>query len=389
MTTDPKTAQLERFVSLFGGEKRPGLAVAPGRVNLIGEHTDYNDGFVLPMAIEPSVRIAFARRDDDRLRAHAAAFNETREVSLVGLESKTDLGWLSYVAGTAWALASAGHAVAGADVLIESDVPVGAGLSSSAALEMATARALCEVSGIRWSPFEMARLGQRAENEFVGVNCGIMDQFASAACQEGRALLLDCRTLATEMAPIPGTAVVVVMDTGARRTLAGSAYNERRASCEAAVRALATLAPGIKALRDVDDALLARGRDLLDETTFRRASHVVVENRRPVEMAAALREADLPRAGRLMNDSHASLRDLYEVSSVELDHVTDLARRHPACWGARMTGAGFGGCAIALVDANRSEAFVADVHEAYRASVDLPSAFFACRPSAGARLIQN
>jgi galactokinase len=200
---------------------------------------------------------------------------------------------------------------------------------------------------------------------------------------------LDCRTLATEMAPIPSAAIVVVMDTGARRTLAGSAYNERRASCEAAVRALATLAPEIRALRDVDDALLARGRDLLDETTFRRASHVVVENRRPVEMAAALREADLPRAGRLMNDSHASLRDLYEVSSVELDHVTDLARRHPACWGARMTGAGFGGCAIALVDANRSEAFVAEVRQAYRASVDLPSAFFACRPSAGARLIQT
>ena len=189
------------------------------------------------------------------------------------------------------------------------------------------------------------------------------------------------------MAPIPSAAVVVVMDTGARRTLAGSAYNERRASCEAAVQSLATLAPGIKALRDVDDALLARGRDLLDETTFRRASHVVIENRRPVEMAAALREADLPRAGRLMNDSHASLPT--STKSRAWSWTTSrTGRRHPPV-GRRMTGAGFGGCAIALVDANRSEEFVAEVHEAYRSSVDLPSSFFACRPSAGARLIQT
>jgi len=377
-----------RFAAVLGGGgQRPRLAVAPGRVNLIGEHTDYNDGFVLPMAIERSVRIAFRPRDDRSLCAHAVSFGETRTVSLEGLVPHPGLGWAAYVAGVAWALASAGHRVSGADLLIEGDVPAGAGLSSSAALEMATARALCVVSGIEWSAFEMARLGQRAENGFVGVNCGIMDQFASAASREGCALLLDCRSLAAEAIPIPSAALVVVMDTGARRTLAGSAYNDRRASCEGVVRALSALAPGIAALRDVDAALLERGRDRIDETAFRRARHVISENHRPVEMAAALRVGDLEQAGHLMNDSHASLRDLYEVSSVELDLVTDLARQHPACWGARMTGAGFGGCAVALVDAVRAGAFLAEVHAAYKAAVDLPSAFFACRPSAGARLL--
>jgi galactokinase len=214
-----------------------------------------------------------------------------------------------------------------------------------------------------------------------------MDQFASAAAESGCALLLDCRSLETRSTLIPSGAVVVIMDTGARRTLASSAYNDRRASCEAAVAALATLVPGIRALRDVDDALLSRGRGLMDEKTFHRAAHVVPENRRPVEMAAALDDGDLERAGRLMNDSHASLRDLYEVSSSELDLVTDIARRHPACHGARMTGAGFGGCAVALVDAARAESFVAETHAAYKAQVDLPSAFFACRPAAGARLL--
>jgi len=264
---------------------------------------------------------------------------------------------------------------------------VGAGLSSSAALEMAVARALCDAADIVWDPFAMARLGQKAENDFVGVGCGIMDQFASAASHEGCALLLDCRSLETEAVPIPAEAAVVVMDTGARRSLAGSAYNDRRASCEAAVRSLLSLAPGIRALRDVDETLLARGRDLMDAVSFRRASHIVVENRRPVEMAAALRSGDLDHAGRLMNDSHASLRDLYQVSCVELDLVTDLAREHPGCRGARMTGAGFGGCAVALVDRSDVEAFITDVHIAYRSRIDLPSAFFACRPSAGARLL--
>ncbi len=376
-----------RFRATFGYDAPPPLAVAPGRVNLIGEHTDYNDGFVLPMAIERGVHMAFARRDDRRMRLHALDFGETVELALDELRPRSVPGWAAYVAGTAWAVAATGISVAGVDAAFGSDLPMGAGLSSSAALEMATARALCAASGVSWDPRAMARAGQKAENDFVGVNCGIMDQFASAASEEGCALLLDCRSLETRSTVIPPAAVVVIMDTGARRTLAGSAYNDRRASCEAAVAALRAIVPGIRALRDVDDALLARGRSLMDEKAYRRARHVVPENRRPVELAAALDGGDLEGAGRLMNASHASLRDLYEVSSVELDLVTEIARAHPACWGARMTGAGFGGCAVALVDATGAEAFVSEAHAAYKAKIDLPSSFFACRPAAGARLV--
>ncbi len=385
--TDLDGAVLNRFRETFGYDAPASLAVAPGRVNLIGEHTDYNDGFVLPMAIERGVRMAFARRDDRRLRIHALDFSETVEMALDDLQPRSVPGWAGYVAGTAWAIANTGLSVSGLDAAFGSDLPMGAGLSSSAALEMTAARALCAASGLPWEAKAMARVGQRAENEFVGVNCGIMDQFASAASEEGHALLLDCRSLETRSTAIPSSAVVVIMDTGARRTLAGSAYNDRRGSCEAAVAALKTIVPGIRALRDVDDALLARGRSLMDEKAYQRASHVVPENRRPVEMAGALDSGDLEGAGRLMNASHASLRDLYEVSSVELDLVTEVARAHPACWGARMTGAGFGGCAVALVDATHGEAFVAEAHAAYKAKVDLPSAFFACRPAAGARLL--
>jgi len=233
----------------------------------------------------------------------------------------------------------------------------------------------------------MAKLGQKAENRYVGMNCGLMDQFASAVSREGCALLLDCRSLAAEPVPVPAGAAVVVMDTGARRALAGSAYNDRRSACEAAVAALRALDPRIRALRDVSAELLERGAHRLDPIVLKRARHVVPENLRPREMADALRAGDLARAGRLMNDSHASLRDLYEVSCAELDLLTDLARAQPGCYGARMTGAGFGGCAVALVREGDVAAFGTAVLAAYRAKVDLPAAWFACRPMAGARLL--
>jgi len=375
----------ERFAQSFGGESR--IALAPGRVNLIGEHTDYNDGWVLPMAIERAAIVAFRPRPDRRLRVHAAAFGETREVDLDGLHPPGGSEWISYVAGVAWALREAGHDLPGLDAVVDGDVPLGAGLSSSAALELATARAFAEAGGIAWDATAMARLGQRAENAYVGVNCGLMDQMASAVSREGCALLLDCRTLETEPVPVPDGAAVVVMDTGARRSLAASAYNDRRAACEAAVAVLAADRPEVKALRDVDEAALDAAEGRLDPVVFRRARHVVAENRRPLLMAEALRRGDLAAAGQLMNESHASLRDLYEVSSSELNLVSGLARSHPDCFGARMTGAGFGGCAVALVVAARIEDFSRVVHGAYRAQVDLPSAFFACRPAAGARLV--
>jgi len=375
----------ERFAQSFGGEAR--VAASPGRVNLIGEHTDYNDGWVLPMAIERAAIVAFRPRRDRLLRVHATAFGETREANIDDLRPPGGSEWFAYVAGVAYVLREGGYGIPGLDAVIDGDVPLGAGLSSSAALELAVARAFADAAGLPWDATAMARLGQQAENRYVGVNCGLMDQMASAVSREGCALLLDCRTLEAEAVPVPAAAAVVVMDTGARRSLAASAYNDRRAACEAAVAVLAEGRPKVTALRDVDAPTLAAAEGRMDPVVFRRAQHVVAENRRPLQLAEAFRSGDLATAGQLMNESHASLRDLYEVSSSELNLVTGLARSHPDCFGARMTGAGFGGCAIALVAAARVDEFSRSVHAAYRAQIDLPSAFFACRPAGGSRIV--
>jgi galactokinase len=375
------------FRAAFGHAAAPRISVAPGRVNLIGEHTDYNDGWVLPMAIDRRIGIAFARRNDRVIRAHSVDFSETREIGLGDLAPPGGSEWFSYLAGIAWAMMSSGLELSGADLVIDGDVPIGSGLSSSSALVMATALALCEASGNRWSPVEMALLGHRAEREWVGIQGGVMDQFTAVMGREGHALLLDCRALTHREVPIPDEVVVVVMDTGAPRTLAGSAYNERSASCRAAVESLRQANPAIRALRDVDLELLAAEKGRLDETVYRRALHVVSENARPLAMAEALAEADVEEAGRLMDESHFSLRDLYQVSSLELDLFTELAREHPACHGARLTGAGFGGCAIALVSGEGVDGFMDETLSRYRERVDLPSSIFACRPGSGARLL--
>ncbi len=377
----------KRFDERFGAAGRR-VAVAPGRVNLIGEHTDYNDGFVLPMAIGKAAVVVFRPRDDRLLRGYSVAFDEEQQLALDSLTPPGGSSWISYVAGVAWAFASEGLPTRGLDVVVDGDVPIGAGLSSSAALELATARALAETAGLPWDAVRMAKLGQKAENGYVGMNCGIMDQFASAACEEGKALLLDCRSLETQPVPVPARAAVVVMDTGARRQLAGSAYNDRRAACERVVAAISRSRRDVRALRDVSMSQLEAARASLDPTDFQRASHVVPENTRPVELAKAFAKDDLALAGRLMNDSHSSLRDLYAVSSEELDLITEIARRQPSCYGARMTGAGFGGCAVALVDASAVEAFAAAVLPAYKARIDLPAALYPCRPEAGARLLE-
>jgi len=371
----------------FGRTDAPRIAVAPGRVNLIGEHTDYNDGWVLPMAIDRRIGVAIAPRKDRVVRVHSAIFGETREMSIDNLAPPGGSEWFSYLVGVAWAMNSSGLQVSGADLVVDGDVPLGSGLSSSSALVMATALALCEISGIPWSPVEMALLGHRVESDWVGIKGGVMDQFTAAMAREGHALLLDCRSLSHSPVHIPDEALVVVMDTGAPRTLAGSAYNERSASCRAAVAALEDAYPAVRALRDVDLELLLANRGRLNDTTYRRARHVVEENARPPEMAEALGEGDLAKAGRLMDESHFSLRDLYEVSSFELDLFTELAREHPACYGARLTGAGFGGCAIALVSAAGAEDFMETTHSRYRSKVGLPSSVFSCRPESGARLL--
>jgi galactokinase len=374
----------EAFARVFGGDSR--AAIAPGRVNLIGEHTDYNDGFVLPMALDLAAVVAFRPRADRQLHLHAAAYGETLVLDLDALAPGRDKGWSSYVAGVAWAFAESGRRVPGLDAVIDGNVPLGAGLSSSAALELASARAFAAAADLPWDARAMAKLGQRAENRYVGVNCGLMDQMASAAAQAGAALLLDCRSLETEAVRVPSEAAIVVMDTGARRELATSAYNDRRRACEAAVEALRLGQPGIRALRDVTEADLDGAASRLDPVVLRRARHVVTENDRTLHTVVALRAGDLGKAGRLMNESHQSLRDLYEVSSPELDLVTELARARPECHGARMTGAGFGGCAVALVSADGAEGFMDAVAAAYRKRVSLASAFFAGKPAAGARL---
>jgi galactokinase len=376
-SVDLEDAVARAFEERFG-EGPAWVARAPGRVNLIGEHTDYNDGFVLPMAIERAVWIALRPRADGRVSAHSLDFGETAEFALAPLE-RGGPAWSEYLKGTAWALAQGGHALNGWEGVMASDVPIGAGLSSSAALELATARAFSAVSGIDWEPGAMARLAQLAENRWVGVNCGIMDQMISAVGEEGHAVLIDCRSLETSPVPLPDETVVVILDTATRRGLVDSAYNERRRQCEAAAAFF-----GVPALRDVSAAAFEAGIADLDAPTARRARHVVGENARTVAAAEAMRVGDAAELGRLMNASHVSLRDDFEVSSPALDAMAEIARARPGCHGARMTGAGFGGCAVALVDRGHSAAFVRDVAAEYERRTGLAPHVYVTGASPGA-----
>ncbi len=374
-------------------ESPPALLVrAPGRVNLIGEHTDYNDGFVLPMAIDRAVWIAARLCRDRRVTCHSLDFDRPAEFSLEQLEGQFEgrfegqiehgVAWGEYVRGVAWGLWEAGHRLQGWEGVVAGDVPVGAGLSSSAALEMAVARIFAETSGIPWNPLAMAQIGQRAENEWVGVSCGIMDQTISAAGVSGHALLIDCRSLETEAVPLPPETVVVVLDTSTRRGLVDSIYNQRRRECEAAARFF-----DVPALRDVSVAQFQSRADELDEPIRRRARHVVTENERTLAAADGMRQGDAALLGRLMDESHASLRDDFEVSSGPLDSIVACARQQPGCRGARMTGAGFGGCAVALVCAVAVPAFVRAVADCYTARTGLVAQVYVCTATAGAETV--
>ena len=363
------------------GEPPTWVVRAPGRVNLIGEHTDYNDGFVLPLALERAVWIALRPRPDGRVRIRSTEYDEVAEFELDALE-RGGPPWSEYLKGTAWALAGAGHRLAGWEGAMGSDVPIGAGLSSSAAVELATARAFASASELDWDPREMARLAQKAENGWVGMNCGIMDQMISAVGEEGHAVLIDCRSLDTEVVPVPGGTVVVVLDTATRRGLVDSEYNERRQRCEAAAAHF-----GIPALRDLTQETLVARAGELDALTARRARHVVTENARTEAAAEAMRRGDAATLGRLMDESHASLRDDFEVSSDALDLMVDIARAHPGCLGARMTGAGFGGCAVALVDAARADGFTAAVAAEYNDRTDREPQIYITAGGAGAAVV--
>lgn len=358
----------------------PLIVRAPGRVNLIGEHTDYNDGFVLPMAIDRAVWIALRRRRDRQVIVHSLDFDASAAFSLDQLQFKGK-GWIEYLRGVAWELQEAGYALTGWEGVIVGDVPVGAGLSSSAATELAAARAFVSVSELEWDAVKMAGLAQKAENEWVGVNCGIMDQMASAAARAGHALFLDCRLLTFEHIPLPDGLSVVVLDTATRRGLLDSAYNQRRQQCESAAHFF-----GVRALRDVDmQTFEARGGQL-DPLTCRRARHVIRENEHVTRAVTALRGSDLETLGRLLVASHASLRDDFEVSSQALNIMVDIACQQPGCFGARMTGAGFGGCAVALVHAERVQDFAVCVAKKYAQQTGLTPNVYICQAVEGANL---
>ena len=383
----------DEFRRRFGADPE-WVARAPGRVNLIGDHTDYNDGFVLPMAIDREVWLAARARADRQVMIDSLDFSEVIEFSLDevsrGQRASTAsrhqspvprTGWIEYLRGVAWSLEDRGLPTNGWEGVIAGDVPIGAGLSSSAALELAAARAFASIGGVDWQPVAMARIAQRAENEWVGVNCGIMDQLISASGVAGHALLIDCRSLQTRQVHIPDSAAVVVLDTGTRRGLVDSAYNERRGQCEAAARTF-----GVRALRDIDVETFTKRERELDPSTRKRARHVVTENARTLHAAALLERGDLAGVGALMDESHASLRDDFEVSRPELDAMVDLARRDGACFGARMTGAGFGGCAVALVRRGDATAFAQRIASGYRTAVGIAPSVYVCAAVNGASI---
>ena len=358
------------------------LVRSPGRVNLIGEHTDYNDGWVLPMAINQSIWIAFSPRKDQRVLLHSRDYPAPADFSLSGLERKK--GWENYVQGMTWALRELGYTLQGWEGMLVSNIPIASGLSSSAALELAVARAFWAITRWDWDGVKMARAAKKMENDWLGLKSGIMDQMISACGQENNALLIDCRDLSTKMVPIPGEGSIIVMDTTVRRGLVDSAYNERVEQCRIAAEHF-----GAASLRDVNQEMLAGRSGGLDEVVFRRAKHIVTENERVLQAVEALERGDLMLLGKLMDASHISLRDDYQVSCKELDSIVDIARSQPGCLGARMTGGGFGGCAIALIQPSVQIDYIRVVGQEYHKVTGREGNIFPVAPSAGANLITS
>jgi len=346
---------------------------APGRVNLIGEHTDYNDGFVMPAALDFSTWVKISPLEQRKLTIFSENFGEEIEVDLDDQNLAARDHWSDYPVGIAVVLERAGHRLRGARLQIRGEVPIGSGLSSSAAIEVATACALVANSGLNIDPRELALLCQRAENEFVGARVGIMDQFVSLFGKAQHALLLDCRSLEFKLLPLPDNVRLIICNTMVKHELASSAYNERRAQCEAGVRVLSRFYPNIRALRDVTLGQLEEHRSELSEVVYRRCRHVITENERVLEAGEALEQHDLSRFGKLMAASHVSLRDDYEVSSDELDLMVELAQKIDGVYGARMTGGGFGGSTVNLVREENADEFRARVAEGYERNRTLNS----------------
>lgn len=370
-----------RFRDRFGGE--PLLFRAPGRVNIIGEHTDYNDGFVMPAALRYATWAAVAPRRDGLLRVHSLATDATAEFDLAASDPAPRHDWTDYVRGVALMLDRAGHGVGGADMMLASTVPIGAGLSSSAALEVVVGYALVSLAGRTIDLAELARICQRAENEFVGMRCGIMDQFIACKGVEGHALMIDCRSLEAQPVPIDDRVRIVVANSMVKHAHAGGEYNRRREACEQGVALLKQVLPGMKALRDVSAEQLERHAGLLPELIYRRCRHIVSENDRVRRAAAAFTAGDFAECGRLMTQSHASMRDDYEITCPEVDRLVEIALAADGAFGARMTGGGFGGCVVSLVEADATDRFVERVSEGYRQATGLAPDIFTFSPGPG------
>jgi galactokinase len=379
MTSAPVT---QRFEEEFG--TAPKLFAAPGRVNLIGEHTDYNDGFVLPCAIGFNTQVAIAPRADRKLVLLSEGFPERFEFNLEKLP-QTRLGaWCDYVLGVAVVLRQAEAFSSGANLLVQGGVPIGAGLSSSAAVEVASALALMSLNGAIFPMPQVAKMCQRAENTFVGAQVGIMDQFVSCLGKKGHALRLDCRSLEFEQVPIPSDVRLVICNTMVKHEHAGGEYNRRRAECDEGVRLLSKWYPEIRALRDISPEQLEKHVDDLPPTIYMRCKHIVNENQRVLEGSRALSCGDLHRFGTLMRQSHESLRDLYAVSCEELDLMVELAEGLPGFFGGRMTGGGFGGCTVNLVSEKQAEPFADEIRRRYLEQTKINPDIYICSAANGA-----
>jgi galactokinase len=364
-------------------------AYAPGRVNLIGEHTDYNDGFVLPAAVDRGVGVAARRVPGDSFTLHAVDLGARCTFPRTPLQRDPKHPWADYFKGVVWALESRGIDVPTCEAVITGDIPQGAGLSSSAAYEVATTLLFRALGGFELSSLEVAKLARQAENGFVGVACGIMDQMASTFGEDGKALLLDCRSLARETVELPAGLKIVVVNSGVRHTLGSSEYNKRRAECEEGVRILSASLPNVRALRDVTPEELARFLPSLPPVVAKRCRHVVSENARVGQAVAAMRSGDTVQLKAFTAASHASLRDDYEVSCPELDVLVDLALPLPYCHGARLTGAGFGGSTVNLVETDAVETFSTTVASGYQQRSGRAAVIYVFEPSAGARVLSN
>jgi galactokinase len=364
----------KQFVKQFGDKQEFVLAIAPGRVNLIGDHTDYNDGYVLPMTIDRAVYVALAPRQDNKCIVYSMNFDElvTWEADKI---AKTNHHWSNYVQGVMQILLDKGYKINGFNCVMFGDVPIGSGLSSSAAVEVATLLAFQHAFKLDILPIDSIKLAQYAENNFIGVQCGIMDQFVSRLGVKKHALFIDCRTLDYKKVPIKfGKYALVIIDTKVKRELAKSAYNERRASCEAAVEYFKLLDPKVKALRDVNLKMLQKAEGKLSATVFQRARHVISENQRVLDAMTALSNDDLLGFGKLLYQAHESIKNDYAVSCKELDFIVDTAKASAAI-GARLTGAGFGGCAVVIIDEAKVAEFIKYLTKEYKALFEIEPDF--------------